>query len=201
MLKKFTSEEKKFFNKNKVFPIYYNEAYEYQMKAQREIEEEKRRKKEEQERQDEKTKTDLNKWIFDEKINLNKKLFKKHFNFQKPSDMLMLLNATKDKTKNNELVNKIHSGLEDLKEEIKNMSKKEIKIKNSDNIVEIAEMILKFNKQNQQETGLKILTPNQMLSRLPIALAQLEAGNNSEKLKNGIRQLLYSLYPSKNMTK
>ena len=201
MLKKFTSEEKKFFNKNKVFPIYYNEAYEYQMKAQREIEEEKRRKKEEQERQDEKTKTDLNKWIFDEKINLNKKLFKKHFNFQKPSDMLMLLNATKDKTKNNELVNKIHSGLEDLKEEIKNMSKKEIKIKNPDNIVEIAEMILKFNKQNQQGTGLKILTPNQMLSRLPIALAQLEAGNNSEKLKNGIRQLLYSLYSSKNMTK
>ena len=201
MLKKFTSEEKKFFNKNKVFPIYYNEAYEYQMKAQREIEEEKRRKKEEQERQDEKTKTDLNKWIFDEKINLNKKLFKKHFNFQKPSDMLMLLNATKDKTKNNELVNKIHSGLEDLKEEIKNMSKKEIKIKNPDKIVEIVEMILKVNKQNQQGKGLKILTPNQMLSRLPIALAQLEAGNNSEKLKNGIRQLLYSLYPSKNMTK
>ena len=38
--------------------------------------------------------------------------------------MLMLLNATKDKTKNNELVNMINSGLEDLKEEIKNMSKK-----------------------------------------------------------------------------
>ena len=103
--------------------------------------------------------------------------------------MLMLLNATKDKTKNNELVNKIHSGLEDLKEEIKNMSKKEIKIKNPDKIVEIVEMILKFNKQNQQGKGLKILTPNQMLSRLPIALAQLKAGNNSEKLKNEIRQL------------
>ena len=201
MLKKFTSEEKKFFNKNKVFPIYYNEAYEYQMKAQREIEEEKRRKKEEQERQDEKTKTDLNKWIFDEKINLNKRLFKKHFNFQKPSDMLILLNKTNARTKNSELVNIINSGLEDLKEEIKNMSKKEIKIKNPDKIVEIVEMILKVNKQNQQGKGLKILTPNQMLSRLPIALAQLEAGNNSEKLKNGIRQLLYSLYPSKNMTK
>ena len=81
------------------------------------------------------------------------------------------------------------------------MSKKEIKIKNPDKIVEIVEMILKFNKQNQQGKGLKILTPNQMLSRLPIALAQLEAGNNSEKLKNEIRQLLYSLYRSKNMTK
>ena len=40
-----------------------------------------------------------------------------------------------------------------------------------------------------------------MLSRLSIALAQLEAGNNSNKLKNEIRQLLYSLYRSKNMTK
>ena len=45
-----------------------------------------------------------------------------------------------------------------------------------------------------QGKGLKILTPNQMLSRLPITLAQLNAGNNSEKLKNEIRQLLYSLY-------
>ena len=49
--------------------------------------------------------------------------------------------------------------------------------------------------------GLKLLTPNQMLSRLPITLAQLKAGNNSEKLKNEIRQLLYSLYRSKKLTK
>ena len=40
-----------------------------------------------------------------------------------------------------------------------------------------------------------------MLNRLPIAFAQLQAGNNSNKLKNEIRQLLYSLYRSKNMTK
>ena len=53
-------------------------------------------------------------------------------------------------------------------------------------------------RRNQGE-GLKILTPNQMLSRLPISLAQLNAGNNSEKLKNEIRQLLYSLYRSKNL--
>ena len=56
-------------------------------------------------------------------------------------------------------------------------------------------------EQNKKEKRLKILTPNQMLSRLPITLAQLKAGNNSEKLKNEIRQLLYSLYCSKNMTK
>ena len=49
--------------------------------------------------------------------------------------------------------------------------------------------------------GLNILTPNQMLSRLPISLAQLKAGNNSEKLKNEIRQILYSLYKSKKLTK
>ena len=58
-----------------------------------------------------------------------------------------------------------------------------------------------FNEQNQQGKVLKILTPNQIFSRLPISLAQLQAGNNSEKLKNEIRQLLYSLYCSKNMTK
>ena len=68
-------------------------------------------------------------------------------------------------------------------------------------IVEIVEEILNFNKQKQEGQGIKILTPNQMLSRLPISLAQLKAGNNSEKLKNEIRQLLYSLYRSKNMTK
>ena len=49
--------------------------------------------------------------------------------------------------------------------------------------------------------GLKIFTPQQMLSRLPISLAQLKAGNNSEKLKNEIRQLLYSLYRSKKLNK
>ena len=48
---------------------------------------------------------------------------------------------------------------------------------------------------------MKILTPNQMLSRLPVSLAKLEAENNCNKLKNEIRQLLCSLYRSKNMTK
>ena len=48
---------------------------------------------------------------------------------------------------------------------------------------------------------LKILTPNQMLKRLPIALAQVKAGNNSESLLNEIRQILYSLYRSKEITK
>ena len=56
-------------------------------------------------------------------------------------------------------------------------------------------------RRNRQGKGIKILTSDQMLSRLPISLAQLQAGNNSERLKNEIRQLLYSLYRSKNMIK
>ena len=56
-------------------------------------------------------------------------------------------------------------------------------------------MVLDFNKIKQQKgQGLKILRPNQMFSRLPIALVELQAGNKSNKLKNEIRQLLYSLY-------
>ena len=55
--------------------------------------------------------------------------------------------------------------------------------------------------RNQQGKGLKILTPNQILSRLSVALAQLNAENNSEKLKNEIRQLFYFLYRSKKLTK
>ena len=94
-----------------------------------------------------------------------------------------------------------NSALKDLKKEIEKMSKKEKKIEKPNNIVKVAERIIELNKQNQQGKGLKILTPNQILSRLPIALAQLQAGNDSEKLKNEIRQLLYSLYCSKNMTK
>ena len=67
-------------------------------------------------------------------------------------------------------------------------------------------MLKKFNYLREilngqtEGKGLKILTPNQMLSRLPISLAQLKAGNNFDKLKNEIRQLLYSLYRSKQLT-
>ena len=55
--------------------------------------------------------------------------------------------------------------------------------------------------QAKKGTGLKILTPNQMVKRLPIALAQIKAGNNSESLLNEIRQIVYSLYRSKEITK
>ena len=115
----------------------------------------------------------------------------------------VLKNFKKSKTnsKRNQIqVSLIKNGLRDLKEEITNMSEEEKKIEKPNEIVDIVENILEFNRQ-QQGHGLKILTLNQMLSRLPTSLAQLNAGNNSEKLKNEIRQLLYSLYRSKKLTK
>ena len=97
----------------------------------------------------------------------------------------------------------IKSGLKDLEDEIQQMSKDEIKNEKPYKIVNIVEKIIEFNEQrgNQEGQGVKILTPEQMLSRLPISLAQLKAGNNSEKLKNEIRQLLHSLYRSKKLSK
>ena len=70
-------------------------------------------------------------------------------------------------------------------------------------IEDYGSMILKAKElaREQEGTGLKILTPNQMLKRLPIALVQIKAGNNSESLLNEIRQIVYSLYRSKEITK
>ena len=79
------------------------------------------------------------------------------------------------------------------------MSEQEKETVDPDEIVNLVEMILEFNRQ-QQGQGLKILTPNQMLSRLAISLARLKAVNNSEKLKNEIRQLLHSFYRSEKLT-
>ena len=74
------------------------------------------------------------------------------------------------------------------------MSEYERRIEQLDKIVDIAEKILNFNERYQEGQGLKILTPDQMLSGLPIT--QLQAVNNSEKRKNEVRQPFYSLYCS-----
>ena len=126
-------------------------------------------------------------------------MFKKYFDFETPTQLAKKLFEIKDKEGNNDFVEKIKNRWSKLKDEVKEMSKDEDeeKIEKSDKAVEIVENVLKFNKQIQEGTGLKVLTANQMLSRLPITLAQLKAGNNSEKLKNEIRRLLYSLYCSK----
>ena len=79
----------------------------------------------------------------------------------------------------------------------------------------LLKMLLKYGKElrriiekrssntsgSQSGEGLKILTPQQMFTRLPILLVQVQAGNNSQKLKNEIRQLLYFLYRSKKISK
>ena len=59
----------------------------------------------------------------------------------------------------------------------------------------------KAKQDETKGTALKTLTPKQMLQRLPIALAQVKAGNNSERLLNETRQIVYSLYQSKEITK
>ena len=90
--------------------------------------------------------------------------------------------------------------------------KREIVKENLYNFFEAREIVLnvfksKISLTKSTGTGLKDhsklkgLTPKQMLQQLPIALAQVKAGNNSENLLNEIRQIIYSLYQSKEITK
>ena len=70
----------------------------------------------------------------------------------------------------------------DLEKDIENMPKYDVgKIKKINEIIDLAKPFLYFNNEDEEEKGLRILTPSQMLSRLPISLAQLKVRNNSEK--------------------
>ena len=83
---------------------------------------------------------------------------------------------------NKNMVESINKNLNKMKKIIKNVPEnKTFKIEENKKIIDIVERILELNSKKQLGQGLKILTPNQMLSRLPITLAQLKAGNNSEK--------------------
>ena len=127
-------------------------------------------------------------------------MFEHHFNFVVPSALAKQLYETKNKIKkrNDKLVEK--KRWSNLKDEVEKMSKDEKETEQPNKILKSLKEILNFNKETQKQgLSLKILTPDQMLSRLTISLAQLNAGNNSEKLKNEIRQLLYSLYRSKKL--
>ena len=139
-------------------------------------------------------KTNFLRDIEKESQGINYELFEKHFKFSVPTVFTKTLTETNNKKKSIALVNVINSGLKDLKKEITNMIKEKKETEKPDKIIDFVSDILAFNKKNQSGQGLKILTSDQMLSRLLITLAQLKAGNNSEKLKNEIRQLLYSLY-------
>ena len=120
--------------------------------------------------------------------------------------ILLIIEAQVVTQKNTE-INKtravlIKNVLTKLKRMIKNTPKDDAaKIEENENITDVVEKILEINNKIQSVQGLKLLTPGLMLGRLPISLAQLNAGNNSKKLKNEIIQLSYSLYRSKKLQK
>ena len=127
-------------------------------------------------------------------------LVEKHFQVNSLNNILNELERSKINQKKKLQVSMIKSGLINLAKEIKGMSEQERENEGADEILNIVENILEFNTQ-QEGPGLEFLTPNQMLSRLPVSLAQLKVENNCKKLKNEIRQLFYSLYRSKKLTK
>ena len=103
-----------------------------------------------------------------------------------------------DHIKNDTIVKNLNESLIYLS---KFINSKEIpEYQNPEKVVNIAEKTLDFNKQ-QKSKRIKILTPKQMLQRLPRTLAQVKAGNTSENLLNEIRQIIYSLYQGKEVTK
>ena len=106
---------------------------------------------------------DVNKFnesIIKEETKINKELFNKHFHYQKPSALLKDLYNTNNKEKNSLLLSVINSRIKDLKEQINKMSEKERQIEKPDEMAEIVVEILKFNEQNQEGKGSKILAPN-----------------------------------------
>ena len=121
-------------------------------------------------------------------------MFNHYFDYSSPSNMLSRLSDAKDDVNKN-LVYLIKKSLAKIKNIVRKVPEnKRLTIEENEKILDIVERILELNNENQLGLGLKILTPNQIVKRLPISLAQLKAGYNSEKLKNEIGQLLYSLY-------
>ena len=99
-------------------------------------------------------------------------------------------------SKNKKLVNNINNGSIDLKN---NINRKEVPgNENLKKVADIVEKILEFNKQQKGKES-KILTPEQMLQRLPIVLAQVKAVDTSENLLNKTRQIIYSFIDEKKL--
>ena len=138
----------------------------------------------------------LNK-IEDEGKNINDEIFSTYFGFYNPSILVKeLFNEKEDE--NDKIVNDVNDSLIDLKKD----GKKDGIPKNGNpkTIISTAEKILNFNNQ-QEGIAMKTLTPIQMVQRLPTVLTQVKAGNTSENLLNEIRQIIYSLYRAKEITK
>ena len=131
----------------------------------------------------------------------NTKLFNKisndvtsRYNKSKDSFELLSIQNFLDNINNEHIKNK-KNAREELKKLKNNVKRGELK-----DIVKELECKI-FGYEESSGSGLKILTNKQMLNRLPILLAQIQAGNNSTKLKNEARQILFSLYRSKVLTK
>ena len=145
----------------------------------------------------------MNEIIANEK-DVDNEVFWKYFKNQNPSflakDLIRAMQA-----KSEQLVNDVNLALTDLRKAI---NRKEIpENENPKKGVYMVEKILNFNKQQNGRgrpsdlaNRIKILTPKQMLERLPMAHAQVEAGNTSENLLNEMRQMVYSLYQTKEIT-
>ena len=135
--------------------------------------------------------------IINQEKGLSIEIFNEYFGYQNPSFLEKDL-IKNDQSKNKQIVKQTVDSINELKNSI---LKKEIpKNENPNKMMDIVEKTLEFINQ-QKGTRLKILTPKQILQGLPIALAQVKAGNNSENLLNEIRQIVYSLYQTKEITK
>ena len=153
--------------KNGIFPLNHDDQFEEEQQTSKKFNKKELLKKP--------TITDVNefnKLLIKKETGIKKELFKNYFNFQMLIAMLEALYDLNDKRNNDLLVKTIKSGLIDLENEIEKMSENEIDNEKPYDIVDIVEEILKFIEENYKRGhGLKILTPNQMLSRLPITLA------------------------------
>ena len=136
------------------------------------------------------------------------------FGYKNIDESVLAFNNTKTDEERDELFDKIVNKLSALNKLLKIVSN-ETEKKRINNVIKSVEVSLDqvpslgdsepdFSDSDFGDTKrsrLKILTPNKMRSRLPIYLAQLSARNNSEKIKNEIRQLLYSFYRPKKLSK
>ena len=138
-------------------------------------------------------------WVDDPKLfnQINNDVTSKYRKDKNTTELLSIQNFLDD-INNEDIKNKKYASksFKDLKNNVKSDELKDI-------VKELEHAIFGYDYENKElsGSGLKILTNKQMLSRLPILLAQIQAGNNSTKLKNEIRQILYSLYRLKVLTK
>ena len=134
-------------------------------------------------------------WVDDPNLfnQINNYVSKKYHKDRDSTELLSIQNVLDDI--NNEDITSKDDARKEFIELKKNIKSKELK----DIVKELERAI--FGYEELSGSGLKILTNKQMLNRLPILLAQIQAGNNSSKLKNEARQILYSLYRSKELTK